>query len=79
MAKEISAKELREMMLEILHNQKTMEKEIQQLRDNLKAQNALSREMLKVHRMQRDLAEKNSKQLENISDFLEKASLAKKE
>ena len=68
-------KEICELMTEILENQKAMEKEIKYLKDNLKAQNTLSKEMLKVHKIHRDIATKNTKQLEKINRMLEKAGL----
>lgn len=63
-------KEISELMLEIAENQKALEKEIDCLRDNMRAQNTLSKEMLKIHKLHKDMAEKNAVQLERIERIL---------
>lgn len=72
--KGMDVKQLHELILEIMETQRTMEKELKYLKDNLKAQNTLSKEMLKVHRINRDISKKNTKQLEQISKDLKKMS-----
>ncbi len=64
--------EVHEIILEIMERQKAFEKEIKYLKDNLKAQNNLSKEMLRVHKINRDLSKKNTKQLDEISRDLKK-------
>ncbi|MFQ6128903.1 MAG: hypothetical protein ACE5QW_08395 [Thermoplasmata archaeon] len=68
--KEMELKEICEMVLQLVENQRAMEREIGFLVDNLKAQNTLSREMLKIHKIHRDLAQKNAEQLNRIEDIL---------
>lgn len=68
----MDSEEIRELMLQLLENQRTMEKEIKTLKDNLKAQNTLSKEMLKVHKIQKDLASTNSSKLDRIYRIVEK-------
>jgi hypothetical protein len=68
--KDIEVKELEEMVLQLVESQKAMEREIGFLKDNLKAQNSLSKEMLKIHKVHRDMASKNSKQLGRIEGML---------
>ncbi|UCD92888.1 MAG: hypothetical protein JSV43_02930 [Methanobacteriota archaeon] len=70
--KGMDVQQLHEVVLEIMETQKTMEKELKYLRDNLKAQNTLSKEMLRVHKINRDISKKNTKQLEQISKDLKK-------
>ncbi|MCK4455576.1 MAG: hypothetical protein KAU99_04435 [Thermoplasmata archaeon] len=64
-------KELGEMVFQLVENQRAMEREIGFLKDNLKAQNSLSKEMLKIHKIHRDLATKNTEQLGRIEEKLE--------
>jgi len=64
--------ELHELILEIMERQREVEKEIGYLKDNLKAQNNLSKEMLRVHKINRDISKKNTKQLEEIAKNLKK-------
>lgn len=68
--KDLEIKELSEMVLQLVENQRAMEREIGFLKDNLKAQNSLSKEMLKIHKIHRDLATKNTKQLGRIETLL---------
>ena len=70
--KGMDVKQLHELILEIGETQRTMEKELKYLKDNLKAQNALSKQMLKVHKMNRDISTKNTKQLDAIAKDLKK-------
>ncbi|MCJ2563675.1 MAG: hypothetical protein LN417_06270 [Candidatus Thermoplasmatota archaeon] len=58
------------MVLQLVENQRAMEREIGFLKDNLKAQNSLSKEMLKIHKIHRDLATKNTEQLGRIETLL---------
>lgn len=69
--REIELKEISELVLQMVENQKTMEREIGFLKDNLRAQNSLSKEMLKIHKVHRDLAEKNAEQLSRIEEILD--------
>ena len=69
--KDLELKELSEMVLQLVENQRAMEREIGFLKDNLKAQNSLSKEMLKIHKIHRDLATKNTEQLGRIEEKLE--------
>lgn len=69
--KDLELKELGEMVLQLVENQRAMEREIGFLKDNLKAQNSLSKEMLKIHKIHRDLATKNTEQLGRIEEKLE--------
>jgi hypothetical protein len=64
--KGMDREEVHEVILEIMERQKAFEKEIRYLKDNLKAQNNLSKEMLRVHKINRGLSEKNTKQLDKI-------------
>jgi hypothetical protein len=68
--KDLELKELSEMVLQLVENQRAMEREIGFLKDNLKAQNSLSKEMLKIHKIHRDLATKNGEQLGRIETLL---------
>ncbi|MEE8183460.1 MAG: hypothetical protein V3T94_04865 [Thermoplasmata archaeon] len=68
--KDLELKELSEMVLQLVENQRAMEREIGFLKDNLKAQNSLSKEMLKIHKIHRDLATKNTRQLGRIETLL---------
>ena len=68
--KDLELKELSEMVLQLVENQRAMEREIGFLKDNLKAQNSLSKEMLKIHKIHRDLATKNTEQLGRIETLL---------
>lgn len=70
--KGMDKEEVHEVILEIMERQKAFEKEMKYLKDNLKAQNNLSKEMLRVHKINRDLSKKNTKQLDNISKDLKK-------
>lgn len=70
--KGMDREEVHEVILEIMERQKAFEKEIKYLKDNLKAQNNLSKEMLRVHKINRDLSKKNTKQLDEISRDLKK-------
>ncbi len=70
--KGMDKEEVHEVILEIMERQKAFEKEIKYLKDNLKAQNNLSKEMLRVHKINRDLSKKNTKQLDEISKDLKK-------
>lgn len=70
--KRMDEEQLHELVLEIMETQKMMEKELKYLKDNLKAQNTLSKEMLRVHKINRDISKKNTKQLEQISKDLKK-------
>ncbi len=70
--KGMDREEVHEVILEIMERQKAFEKEIKYLKDNLKAQNNLSKEMLRVHKINRDLSKKNTKQLDEISKGLKK-------
>ena len=70
--KDLELRELSEMVLQLVENQRAMEREIGFLKDNLKAQNSLSKEMLKIHKIHRDLATKNTKQLGRIETLLKK-------
>ncbi|MCK5290679.1 MAG: hypothetical protein KAR39_01520 [Thermoplasmata archaeon] len=70
--KGMDREEVHEVILEIMERQKAFEKEIKYLKDNLKAQNNLSKEMLRVHKINRDLSKKNTKQLDEISKDLKK-------
>lgn len=69
--REIELKEISELVLQMVENQKAMEREIGFLKDNLRAQNSLSKEMLKIHKVHRDLAEKNAEQLSRIEEILD--------
>ncbi|MCJ2555992.1 MAG: hypothetical protein LN415_02655 [Candidatus Thermoplasmatota archaeon] len=68
--KDLELRELSEMVLQLVENQRAMEREIGFLKDNLKAQNSLSKEMLKIHKIHRDLATKNTEQLGRIETLL---------
>lgn len=68
--KDLEIKELSEMVLQLVENQRAMEREIGFLKDNLKAQNSLSKEMLKIHKIHKDLATKNTEQLGRIETLL---------
>ena len=68
--KDLETRELSEMVLQLVENQRAMEREIGFLKDNLKAQNSLSKEMLKIHKIHRDLATKNTEQLGRIETLL---------
>ncbi len=68
--KDLELRELSEMVLQLVENQRAMEREIGFLKDNLKAQNSLSKEMLKIHKIHRDLATKNTRQLGRIETLL---------
>ncbi len=68
--KDLELKELGEMVFQLVENQRAMEREIGFLKDNLKAQNSLSKEMLKIHKIHRDLATKNTEQLGRIEEKL---------
>ena len=68
--KDLELKELGEMVFQLVENQRAMEREIGFLKDNLKAQNSLSKEMLKIHKIHRDLATRNTKQLGRIEEML---------
>jgi len=70
--KGMDKEEVHEVILEIMERQKAFEKEMKYLKDNLKAQNNLSKEMLRVHKINRDLSKKNTKQLDEISKDLRK-------
>ncbi len=70
--KGMDKEEVHEVILEIMERQKAFEKEMKYLKDNLKAQNNLSKEMLRVHKINRDLSKKNTKQLDEISKGLKK-------
>lgn len=70
--KGMDSEEVHEVILEIMERQKAFEKEMKYLKDNLKAQNNLSKEMLRVHKINRDLSKKNTKQLDEISKDLRK-------
>lgn len=70
--KGMDREEVHEVILEIMERQKAFEKEMKYLKDNLKAQNNLSKEMLRVHKINRDLSKKNTKQLDEISKGLKK-------
>lgn len=70
--KGMDKEEVHEVILEIMERQKAFEKEMKYLKDNLKAQNNLSKEMLRVHKINRDLSKKNTKQLDVISKDLKK-------
>ena len=70
--KGMDREEVHEVILEIMERQKAFEKEVKYLKDNLKAQNNLSKEMLRVHKINRDLSKKNTKQLDEISKDLKK-------
>lgn len=70
--KGMDSQEVHEVILEIVERQKAFEKELEYLKDNLKAQNNLSKEMLRVHKINRDISKKNTKQLEEISKDLKK-------
>lgn len=70
--KGMDKEEVHEVILEIMERQKAFEKEIKYLKDNLKAQNNLSKEMLRVHKINRGLSEKNTKQLEKIIEDIKK-------
>ncbi|MFQ6060875.1 MAG: hypothetical protein ACE5KV_06235 [Thermoplasmata archaeon] len=77
--KGMRVEELHELILEIVETQRSMEKEIKYLKDDLKAQNALTKQMLKIHRINRDISAKNTKQLEQITKDLKKlGSIGKK-
>lgn len=71
-SKAMDSEEIHGLILEIMERQKAVEKEIKYLKDNLKAQNNLSKEMLRVHKINRDISQKNTKQLEQISKNLKK-------
>lgn len=68
----MDSEEVRELMLQLLESQRAMEKEIKTLKDNLKAQNTLSKEMLKIHKVQKDLVTTNSSKLDRIQRIVEK-------
>jgi hypothetical protein len=70
--KGMDREEVHEVILEIMERQKAFEKEIKYLKDNLKAQNNLSKEMLRVHKINRDLSKKNTKQLDQIVKDIKK-------
>ncbi|MCK4444839.1 MAG: hypothetical protein KAW09_09860 [Thermoplasmata archaeon] len=72
MGKGMEPEEIHELIVEIMERQKTVEKEIKYLRDNLKAQNNLSKEMLRVHKINRDISDKNTKQLDEIAKEIKK-------
>lgn len=76
--KGMDREEVHEVILEIMERQKAFEKEIKYLKDNLKAQNNLSKEMLRVHKINRDLSKKNTKQLDEISKDLKKIEIRSK-
>ncbi len=68
--KDLELRELSEMVLQLVENQRAMEREIGFLKDNLKAQNSLSKEMLKIHKIHRDLATMHTEQLGRIETLL---------
>ena len=70
--KGMDREEVHEVILEIMERQKAFEKEIKYLTDNLKAQNNLSKEMLRVHKINRDISDKNTKQLDEIAKEIKK-------
>lgn len=76
--KGMDKEEVHEVILEIMERQKAFEKEMKYLKDNLKAQNNLSKEMLRVHKINRDLSKKNTKQLDEISKGLKKIETGSK-
>jgi len=65
-------KQLEEMVYEVIENQKALQKEMKFIRGDIKALNKLSTEMLKVHRIHRDMAKANTKQLTKIEDKIKK-------
>jgi hypothetical protein len=59
--------ELSNVLLEVLENQKILEKDIKYLRDDLKAQNRLLSELLKVQKVNQESASKQTRMLEEMS------------
>ena len=70
--KDLELKEISELVLQLVENQRAMERELGFLKDNLKAQNTLSKEMLKIHKVHRDLAQKNADQLARIEGLVKR-------
>lgn len=65
-------KESNELSVEIMENQKALENQLKYMKGDVKALSKLSTDILKVHRIHRDLAKENSKQLNKIVKKLEK-------
>jgi hypothetical protein len=60
--------ELSNVLLELMENQKMLEKEMKYLRDDLKAQNRLLGELLKVQKVNQETENKQTKMLEKIAE-----------
>ncbi len=59
--------ELSNVLLELMENQKMLEKEMKYLRDDLKAQNRLLGELLKVQKVNQETENRQTKMLEKMS------------
>lgn len=59
--------ELSNVLLELMENQKILEKEMKYLRDDLKAQNRLLGELLKVQKVNQETENKQTKMLEKMA------------
>jgi predicted nucleic acid-binding Zn-ribbon protein len=60
--------ELSNVLLELMEKQKMLEKEMKYLRDDLKAQNRLLGELLKVQKVNQETENKQTKMLEKIAE-----------
>jgi hypothetical protein len=60
--------ELSNVLLELMENQKMLEKEMKYLRDDLKAQNRLLGELLKVQKVNQETENKQTKMLEKMTE-----------
>jgi hypothetical protein len=63
--------EISNVLLEVIENQKIIEKELKYLRDDLKAQNRLISEMLKIHKLHQQTSNKQTRMLERMSKKLD--------
>jgi hypothetical protein len=60
--------ELSNVLLELMENQKMLEKEMKYLRDDLKAQNRLLGELLKVQKVNQETESRQTKMLEKMTE-----------
>lgn len=63
-------KELSNVLLEIIENQKMLQNELKYLKDDLKAQNRLVAETLKIHKVHQETSTKQTEMLDKISKKL---------
>ncbi len=64
-------KELSTVLLDIIENQKMLQRELKYLKDDLRAQNRLVAETLKIHRLHQETSTKQVEMLDKISKNLE--------